>query len=76
MALAGFVPSLQQKVEKGGVVDRMLERRAGFDKHSTDSTIIAEGGGVQIVPDEIRIANVTRRLPVPPSLDSRVGRRC
>jgi hypothetical protein len=64
MAQTGFVPSLEQKVEKGGVVDRMLGRSAGLDKHFTDFMTIIEGGGILIVPDEIRIANVTRKLAV------------
>ena len=33
IAQTGFVPSLRQKVEKGGVVDRMLERSAGLENN-------------------------------------------
>jgi len=62
MAQTGFVPSLERKVEKGGVVDRMLERSLGLDTHFKNTARIAEGGGVAIVPDEIRIANVTRKV--------------
>ena len=61
MAQTGFVPSLERKVEEGGVVDRMLERRLGLDTHFKNRAR-TEGGGVAIVPDEIRIANVTRKV--------------
>src|SRR5258708_5405206 len=64
MAQTGFVPSLEQKVAKGGVLDRMLGRSAGLDKHFTDFMTVIEGGGILIVPDEIRIANVTRKVAV------------
>lgn len=61
MAQAGFVPSLQQKVEEGGSVDRMLERSAGLDAHFIDSLVVTGDGQVTITPDETRIANVTRK---------------
>jgi hypothetical protein len=62
MAQTGFVPSLERKVEKGGVVDRMLERSPRLDTHLKNTARISEGGGVAMVPDEIRIANVTRKV--------------
>jgi hypothetical protein len=62
MAQAGSVPSLQQKVEIGGSVDRMLERSAGLDAHFIDSMVVTDDGRVAITPDESRVANVTRKM--------------
>jgi hypothetical protein len=62
MAQTGSVPSLRKRVQKGGVVERMLERSHGLNKHFTDSTRIAERGNVLISPDLVRIANVTRKV--------------
>jgi len=61
MAQAGFVPSLQRKVERGGSVDRMLERSLGLDAHFIDSMVVADDGRVAITPNETRIANITRK---------------
>lgn len=61
MAQSGFLPSLREKVDEGGSVDRMLERSAGLDQHLINSMVVAEDGRVSIIPDETRVANVTRK---------------
>lgn len=79
--LAGFAPSLKRKVDKDGVVDRMLQRGVGLDAHFAESIRVAEDGRVFITPDERRIANVTRKTAfglychrytpkTPPAMDS------
>jgi hypothetical protein len=62
MAQSGFVPSLTKKVDEGGVVDRMLQRSGGLDAHFAQSMKVDKDGRVFIVPDEIGIANVTRKV--------------
>jgi hypothetical protein len=62
MAQAGFVPSLMSKVDKDGAVDRMLQSSAGLDARITNSLRVSDDGRVYIVPDEVRIANVARKV--------------
>jgi hypothetical protein len=62
MAQSGFVPSLMQKVEEGGVVDRMLERSAGLDAHFAASMNVGDDGRIFIIPDESRVARITRKV--------------
>lgn len=62
MAQSGFVPSLMSKVDKDGVVDRMLQQSAGLDARITNSLRVGDDGRVFIIPDEVRIANVTRKV--------------
>jgi hypothetical protein len=62
MAQTGFVPSLKQKVDHGGSVNRMLERSTGLDAHFIHSMAVADDGHVFITPDETRIRNVTRKV--------------
>jgi hypothetical protein len=62
MAQTGFVSSLRDKVSQGGVVDRMLHRSAGLEQLFLNSLSVADGGGVAMIPDEVRIANVTRKI--------------
>jgi hypothetical protein len=62
MALSSFVPSLIDKVEKGGIVYRMLERSAGLDAHFTSAMNVRADGHVFIVPDETRIARITQKI--------------
>jgi hypothetical protein len=62
MAQSGFVPSLMQKVEAGGQVDRMLERSAALDTHFLMVKRTGEDGRVYITPDEVRIARVTQKV--------------
>jgi len=80
MAQSGFVPSLTSKIEENGVVDRMLQKSAGLDVRIANSMHTADNGRVYIVPDEKRIANITRKVALglychryvpeaPPSLD-------
>jgi hypothetical protein len=61
MAMSGTAPSLQQKVDEDGHVDRMLRKSAGLDTLFLNSTQITKDGRPFIAPDEIRIANVTRK---------------
>lgn len=62
LAMTGAVPSLEQKVEEGGAVDRTLERSIGLDSHVIQSLQVSEDGRPFIVPDERRIANVTLKI--------------
>jgi hypothetical protein len=62
MAQAGFSASLMQKVDEGGVVDRMLTRSAGLDAHFADTMNVGEDGRIFITPNEGRIANVMRKI--------------
>lgn len=62
MAQSGFVPSLMSKVDKNGVVDRMLQNSAGLDARIQASLHAAEDGRIYIAPDEMRIANVARKV--------------
>jgi hypothetical protein len=62
MAQSGFVPSLERKVDEGGVVDRMLSRSVGLDTHFSRSKNIGEDGRIYITPDEVRIANVAHKV--------------
>jgi len=62
MAQSGFVPSLMSKIAEGGVVDRMLQNSAGLDTRIENSLRVAADDRVFLVPDEIRIANVVRKV--------------
>ncbi|MCC6486910.1 MAG: hypothetical protein IT364_05360 [Candidatus Hydrogenedentes bacterium] len=62
MAQAGFVPSLMSKVEKDGIVDRMLQGSSGLDARIINSLRVADDGRVYMTPEEVRIANVARKV--------------
>lgn len=62
MAQSGFVPSLTSKVKEDGPVFRMLEGSAGLDALIQNSLNVGDDGRVYIAPDEVRIANVARKV--------------
>jgi hypothetical protein len=62
MAKSGFLPSLMAKVDEDGVVDRMLQKSPGLDVRLQNSMRVAEDGRVYFTPDELRIANVIRKV--------------
>ena len=63
MAQSGSVPTLMSKVDENRVVDRMLQKSPGLDSLIQGSLRIAEDGrGVYITPDEVRLANVARKV--------------
>lgn len=62
MAKTGFVPSLVEKVEQYGVVDRTLSRNEALDSYFARVTVVGEDGRVSIMPNEVRIANVARKV--------------
>ncbi|WP_143002966.1 hypothetical protein [Nitrosospira sp. Nsp1] len=62
MAQASCAPSLQSKVEDGGVVDRMLQRSGGLDAHFLENMGVAKNSRVFVIPDEIRIANIVQKV--------------
>ena len=62
MATSGFVPTLVSKVDTDGVVDRMLWKSPGLDSLLQRSLDVTARGDVYITPDEIRIANVARKV--------------
>ena len=62
MAQSGFAPTLMSKVDEDGVVDRMLQKSPGFDSGIQASLHATEDGRVTIIPEEIRLANVARKV--------------
>ena len=62
MAQSGFAPTLMSKVDENRAVDRMLQKSPGLDTLIQGSLHAAEDGRVYITPDEVRIANVVRKV--------------
>ena len=62
MARSGFAPTLMSKVDEDGVVDRMLQKSPGLDSRIQASLHTTEDGRVIIIPEEIRVANVARKV--------------
>ena len=62
MAQSGFAPTLMSKLDENGVVDRMLQKSPGLDSCIQGSLRATEDGRVIIIPDEIRIAAVARKV--------------
>ena len=62
MAQSGFAPTLMSKVDENRAVDRMLQKSPGLDTLIQRSLHTAEDGRVYITPDEVRIANVVRKV--------------
>ena len=63
MAQSGLVSTLTSKVDENRVVDRMLQQSPGLDSLIIDALHVAEDGrSVYITPNEVRLANVTRKV--------------
>lgn len=62
VAHSGSVPSLQRKVEPGGVVNRMLQRRPRLGAHFVEQENVAKGRRSLLILDESRIGKVIRKV--------------
>lgn len=62
MAQTGFVPTLMEKVDESGSVDRMLQHSEGLDTHFQEAMSVDETGRVRIKPNESRVAKVARKV--------------
>ena len=62
MAQSGFAPTLMSKVDENGAVDSMLQTSPGLDSLIQRSLRVAEDGRAYITPNEVRIANVARKV--------------
>lgn len=62
IAQIGHVPQLMAKVEKGGVVDRALERAPRLDQRIVDSLEVRSDGRVWLIPEKERILRIIRKI--------------
>lgn len=75
MAQTGFVPTLMEKVDESGNVDRMLHHSEGLDTHFQEAMSVDETGRVRIQPNEPRIAKVAQKVAFGLYLDRYKPRR-
>ena len=62
IAKIGHVPHLMAKVEKGGIVDRALERAPGLDQRIVDSLEVRSDGRVWLTPERERILRIVQKI--------------
>ena len=62
IAQIGHVPHLMAKVEKGGIVDRALERAPRLDQRIEDSLEVRSDGRVWLVTEEERILRIVQKI--------------
>ena len=62
IAQIGHVPQLMAKVEKGGLVDRALERAPHLDQRIVDSLEVGSDGRVWLKPEGERILRIFQKI--------------
>ena len=62
IAKVGHVPQLMAKVEKGGIVDRALERAPGLDQRIVESLEVRSDGRVWLIPERERILMIFHKI--------------
>ena len=75
IAQIGNEPQLMAKVEKGGVVDRTLERAPGLDQRIVDTLEVGSDGRVWLKPERERILRIVQKIAYGLFV-CRYGKRC